>query len=78
MRDPQWVGAWWLGFVICSIGSIIWAVPMLLFPPVLKGGAGKVISTKKGKDVMTNVKGTGRLCMNDIIRVGILESILPL
>ena len=35
-RDPRWVGAWWLGFVICAGLSIIWAVPMLLFPSNLK------------------------------------------
>ena len=31
-KDPRWVGAWWLGFVICAGCSMVWAFPMLLFP----------------------------------------------
>ena len=31
-RDPRWVGAWWLGFVICACCSIVWAIPMSMFP----------------------------------------------
>ena len=27
------MGAWWLGFVICAGCSLVWALPMLLFPP---------------------------------------------
>ncbi len=57
-RDPQWVGAWWLGFVICSLLSVTWAAPMILFPPVLLGGEGKVISTKEGQDIMSKAKGS--------------------
>jgi len=26
------VGAWWLGFVICAVCSVVWAVPMSMFP----------------------------------------------
>ncbi|XP_054163348.1 solute carrier organic anion transporter family member 74D-like [Oppia nitens] len=32
MRDPRWVGAWWLGFVILGTGVLLCLIPMLLFP----------------------------------------------
>ena len=35
-RDPRWVGAWWLGFIICAGCAIVWAVPLAFFPPMLK------------------------------------------
>ena len=34
--DPRWIGCWWLGFVICSIGSLVWAIPISFFPEVIK------------------------------------------
>lgn len=68
--DPRWIGAWWLGFVICAIASIVWALPMLLFPPVLKGGDTKVVNTKEGEDVMQKAKdlpkALGRLIKNKL------------
>lgn len=31
-KDPRWVGAWWLGFLICAGCSIVWAPIMAFFP----------------------------------------------
>lgn len=31
-KDPRWVGAWWLGFIILGILIFIFSVPMILFP----------------------------------------------
>ncbi|XP_076082658.1 uncharacterized protein LOC143053764 [Mytilus galloprovincialis] len=31
-RDPNWIGAWWLGFLVFGIMSIVSAVPIFLFP----------------------------------------------
>ena len=36
-RDPRWIGAWWLGFVICGAVTCLWAVPVVLFPRKLVG-----------------------------------------
>ena len=30
--DPGWVGAWWIGFIICGAASLIAAVPFFFFP----------------------------------------------
>ncbi|KAI6649660.1 solute carrier organic anion transporter family member 4A1 [Oopsacas minuta] len=35
--DPQWVGAWWLGFVLTGILSIICSIQFFLYPRRLKG-----------------------------------------
>ncbi|GAA48072.1 solute carrier organic anion transporter family member 3A1 [Clonorchis sinensis] len=42
--DPEWIGAWWLGFIILSILVFLGAVILLLFPRQLRGlsgGSGK-------------------------------------
>lgn len=31
-NDPRWIGAWWLGFVIFGIGSLIFSIPIFFFP----------------------------------------------
>lgn len=31
-RDPRWVGAWWLGFIILGVLIFIFSLPMILFP----------------------------------------------
>ena len=35
--DPGWVGAWWIGPLICFLIFIVVSFPMLGFPPRLKG-----------------------------------------
>ena len=30
--DPRWIGAWWLGFIVCGILLIIFAIPFFLYP----------------------------------------------
>jgi hypothetical protein len=34
-EDHNWVGAWWLGFVICGTLTLTFAFPLLLFPKML-------------------------------------------
>ena len=31
----DWVGAWWIGFVVCSVLAVMVAVPLMLFPKEL-------------------------------------------
>ncbi|OWF41739.1 solute carrier organic anion transporter family member 2A1-like [Mizuhopecten yessoensis] len=35
-RDPRWVGAWWMGFLVFGACSIIFSLPLVLFPRNLK------------------------------------------
>lgn len=35
--DPGWVGAWWLGFVVCGAGGLVLAWPLAALPASLPG-----------------------------------------
>lgn len=35
--DPAWVGAWWLGFVICGVSALLIAWPIAMLPASLPG-----------------------------------------
>jgi len=61
-KDPRWIGAWWLGFVVCAACIFIWALPLSLFPPQLTGhNASKdikqVTATHEDKNLLNNLKG---------------------
>lgn len=30
--SPSWVGAWWLGFIVCGIFYLLAAIPLFCFP----------------------------------------------
>lgn len=34
-KDPQWVGAWWLGYLIAGVLSLVAAVPFWCLPKSL-------------------------------------------
>jgi len=55
-RDPRWIGAWWLGFVICAACITIWSFPVMMFPPKL-AGADNVTAANKEKNLLSNVRG---------------------
>ncbi|XP_074651189.1 solute carrier organic anion transporter family member 74D-like [Tubulanus polymorphus] len=41
-EDTDWIGCWWLGFVICGIAIFISSIPLTLFPKtMLKKGLSK-------------------------------------
>ena len=35
--DPNWIGAWWLGFVICGVSLLVIAWPIFLLPASVPG-----------------------------------------
>ena len=35
--SPEWVGAWWIGFVISAVISLLVGIPLLTFPSILPG-----------------------------------------
>ncbi|GBL94497.1 Solute carrier organic anion transporter family member 5A1 [Araneus ventricosus] len=47
-KDPRWIGAWWLGFIILGVAIFIFSLPMILFP---KRFPGKKIPTPPKKKV---------------------------
>ena len=34
-NDPRWIGAWWLGFPVCSLLIVVFAIPMFFYPKVM-------------------------------------------
>uniref|UniRef100_H2Z5W6 Solute carrier organic anion transporter family member n=1 Tax=Ciona savignyi TaxID=51511 RepID=H2Z5W6_CIOSA len=52
-ESPQWVGAWWVGFVISGAILFIIAIPVLGFPR-------KLPSTLTRKSTVVNIKGSTR------------------
>jgi len=55
-KDPRWVGAWWLGFIILGAAILVCAFPMFMFPATFKEmnsskirTEGAVISQRKKK-----------------------------
>ncbi|XP_056013637.1 solute carrier organic anion transporter family member 2B1-like isoform X2 [Ostrea edulis] len=45
-RDPRWIGAWWLGFVVFGTISIFLASPLALFPRQMKMSAKDIAKGK--------------------------------
>ncbi|WAR16347.1 SO1C1-like protein, partial [Mya arenaria] len=35
-RDPRWIGAWWLGFLVFGGFSLLFSIPIMCFPRYLK------------------------------------------
>ena len=60
-RDPSWVGAWWIGFIIIAVIMLIWTFPVLLFPPRLPGQTGGVKDTNVKELAKGNVPCTSCL-----------------
>lgn len=32
LEDPRWIGAWWLGLVVCFVGLVTVGIPMYFYP----------------------------------------------
>ena len=58
-RDPRWIGAWWLGFVICGACTCVWSFAVMMFPPKL-AGADNHAAAGKETNVLSNVRGLFR------------------
>lgn len=53
-KDPQWVGAWWIGFVILYVVMLFWTFPVMMFPERLPGSGA---SSQARADLKAMAKG---------------------
>uniref|UniRef100_G1NQW7 Solute carrier organic anion transporter family member n=1 Tax=Meleagris gallopavo TaxID=9103 RepID=G1NQW7_MELGA len=65
-KDPRWVGAWWLGFLVAASLVAVSAVPYFFFPREMpkEVTSGKEISSKKSKDVLRQLKSRSENVQN--------------
>ncbi|OXB53483.1 hypothetical protein ASZ78_009366 [Callipepla squamata] len=65
-RDPRWVGAWWLGFLVAASLVAVSAVPYFFFPKEMpkEVTSGKEISSKKSKDVLCQLRSRSEHVQN--------------
>ncbi|XP_060066145.1 solute carrier organic anion transporter family member 2B1-like [Ylistrum balloti] len=41
-KDPRFIGAWWLGFLVFGLGSLLVAIPVVMFPRRFKWNQKKI------------------------------------
>ena len=50
---PQWIGAWWGGFIICGLLLLVLAFPFLGFPRVLVQEKRRLLEKKTKEQLLT-------------------------
>ncbi|XP_076442002.1 solute carrier organic anion transporter family member 4A1-like isoform X2 [Babylonia areolata] len=55
-RDPQWIGAWWIGFIPSCVAFVLLALPIYGFPKTLPSGENKADEVANGKAEPKNAK----------------------
>lgn len=64
--DPTWIGAWWLGYLLCSIVLFIGLLPMFFYPKHIIDPSQRSLKAKKkynpDESFLDQIKGI--LCEN--------------
>ena len=66
-ESASWVGAWWLGLLVCGALALLVAVPLLLFPTSIPGKQRNHHSDNRPPSDMAfvkNFKGTSAMCVS--------------
>ncbi|CAG2102309.1 unnamed protein product, partial [Medioppia subpectinata] len=58
-RDPRFIGAWWIGFIVIAVLLFIATLPMFLFPRQFKGAS---VKEKDRVDYDNSVQGFWECC----------------
>ncbi|XP_069106695.1 solute carrier organic anion transporter family member 2A1-like isoform X2 [Argopecten irradians] len=60
-RDPRWIGAWWIGFLLFGGASVVFALPIVFFPRNIKKPKPITVKGKSTKDMKILEKVKERL-----------------
>lgn len=65
-RDPRWVGAWWLGFLVAASLVAVSAVPYFFFPREMpkEVTSGKESGSKKSEDLLSQLRSRSEQVQN--------------
>ncbi|GFY64173.1 solute carrier organic anion transporter family member 1A1 [Trichonephila inaurata madagascariensis] len=84
-KDPRWIGAWWLGFIILGVAIFIFSLPMILFPKRFPGKKLPQSQQKKEEETKSPIeqlkdmgKAMKRLSKNPILICHYLGGVLRL
>ncbi|OQR78228.1 solute carrier organic anion transporter family member 2A1-like, partial [Tropilaelaps mercedesae] len=56
-KDPRWIGAWWMGYIVIGIGLCVMAMPMIFFPKKIRAKSeANLKEHKKDESLMTNLR----------------------
>ncbi|XP_046573015.1 solute carrier organic anion transporter family member 2B1-like [Haliotis rubra] len=76
-HHPQWIGAWWIGYLILGCAAIVLAVPLGFFPRHMKKSTVKDIHTATSliKDIVAEIIMPCLSAANRDIAIGRLEAV---
>ncbi|KAM9204737.1 solute carrier organic anion transporter family member 2B1 [Mergus octosetaceus] len=65
-KDPRWVGAWWLGFLVAASLVAVSAVPYFFFPREMpkEVTSGKESGSKKSEDLLSQLRSKSEQVQN--------------
>ncbi|KAM7308345.1 solute carrier organic anion transporter family member 74D isoform X1 [Ixodes scapularis] len=63
IRDPRWIGAWWVGYLVIAMGIFVCVLPMFFFPKKIRPNAeaNKTGSTER-EDTSFKAEVKGAMC----------------
>ncbi|XP_066489877.1 solute carrier organic anion transporter family member 1C1-like [Tiliqua scincoides] len=75
-KDIRWVGAWWLGFLICGTTSIVASLPFWFLPRSLQKQGGDTVIKKKASEVYAiTQESDGKMKSPEQLQLKILEAL---
>ncbi|XP_067677288.1 solute carrier organic anion transporter family member 3A1-like [Haliotis asinina] len=77
VHHAQWIGAWWIGFLVIGCAAILLSVPLGCFPRHIKKPSVRAIATRKSfkDDIVDLPKSVFRILKNPVVACILLGSV---